>query len=129
MERKKILIVEDETDLAKMIQVSLFDEGFDVIVANNGSYAERTLERESFDLVLTDINMPLLDGVQLIDNLKRKEKTKEIPVVVLSGYIDAKRLKELASLGITHVLTKPCSQEEIIAKVKKLLQEPSRHRP
>ncbi|MBP0445891.1 response regulator [Roseomonas sp. SSH11] len=102
-----VLVAEDESAIAEMIQEVLTDEGFRVTVAADGALALEEYSRNEFDVLLTDVRMPNLDGVGLVRRLRQIEA--DLPIVVLSGYMTGKDFGDLRQLGIPaeSILEKP----------------------
>lgn len=114
----KILVVDDEERIRRGIKRMLETRQHDVITASNGHDAIAQLERTPCDLVITDIYMPDMDGIELIIALRRQEKT--VPVIGMSGGI-GHDLQAAAKLGARTVLTKPFAQEKLLRAVDAVL--------
>lgn len=82
---KKILVVDDDRDDVKMISMILEPEGYEIVTAGNGAEALEKVESESPDLILLDVMMPEMDGFAACAKLKSSARTREIPVVLLTG--------------------------------------------
>ena len=104
----KILFVEDEEDLCKIIGDTLSKLQANFETANNGSVALDKLRGsiDDFDLVVTDINMPVMNGLELIKGI-REELKSEIPVVIMSAHTEPEYIKSAEELGVTQYLLKP----------------------
>lgn len=83
--KKKVLLAEDEVYIRDVYQELLTDEGFEVMPVSNGQDALALVEQNNFDVIFLDVMMPVLDGLQTLEALKKNEKTKHIPVVVLTN--------------------------------------------
>ncbi|HEW91621.1 MAG TPA: response regulator, partial [Thermotogaceae bacterium] len=103
---KKILVVDDETNIRNLIKKILSDE-FEVDTAANGLEALKLLKNKEFDLMILDINMPQMDGVELMKKLKKHNVS--IPIVVISVFSDPEKLIETFKLGATDFIVKPFS--------------------
>lgn len=101
---RKILIVEDEEALANALKLKLASEKFSVAWAQNGSIALDLLEKESFDLILTDLILPVMDGFAMMQKLQ--EKGNKIPIIVLSNLGQAEDIDHARSLGAIEFLIK-----------------------
>jgi two-component system, OmpR family, alkaline phosphatase synthesis response regulator PhoP len=124
---KKILVVEDESDLIKLLKYNLEKEGFRVSYATDGSIALAEVRRDAPDLVILDLMLPGLDGLEVCRQLRRSDKFSRIPVLILSARSEeADRVVGL-ELGADDYVTKPFSMREVIARVRALLRrnEPS----
>ncbi|HME99567.1 MAG TPA: response regulator transcription factor [Terriglobia bacterium] len=119
---KKVLIVEDETDLVKLLKYNLEKEGFKVNYATDGTVALAEARRDPPDLVILDLMLPGLDGLEVCRQLRRNEKFVRTPVLILSARSEeADRVVGL-ELGADDYVTKPFSTREVIARVRALLR-------
>jgi len=119
---KKILIVEDEGDLVKLLKYNLEKEGFRVTYATDGSVALAEVRRDPPDLVILDLMLPGLDGLEVCRQLRRSDKFVRTPVLMLSARgEEADRVVGL-ELGADDYVTKPFSMREMIARVRALLR-------
>jgi phosphate regulon transcriptional regulator PhoB len=119
---KKILIVEDESDLIKLLKYNLEKEGFKVNYASDGSIALAEVRRDPPDLVILDLMLPGLDGLEVCRQLRRSDRFARTPVLILSARGDeADRVVGL-ELGADDYVTKPFSMREMIARVRALLR-------
>jgi CheY-like chemotaxis protein len=118
---KRILVVEDDRDLLRMIQMMLRDLA-EVETAVDGQDAlERLRGDTKYDLIITDLMMPRLDGLSFVKALKRDTSLAKVPVVMLTAKDRPKEVIEGINAGARHYLTKPFKQEELVAKVKRAL--------
>jgi len=119
---KKILIVEDESDLVKLLKYNLEKEGFRVNYATDGSLALAEARRDPPDLVILDLMLPGLDGLEVCRQLRRNERFVRVPILILSARSEeADRVVGL-ELGADDYVTKPFSTREMIARVRALLR-------
>lgn len=119
---KKILIVEDESDLIKLLKYNLEKEGFRVNYATDGSLALAEARRDPPDLVILDLMLPGLDGLEVCRQLRRNDRFARTPVLILSARSEeADRVVGL-ELGADDYVTKPFSTREMIARVRALLR-------
>lgn len=117
---KKILVAEDERPMAKAMQLKLTKAGFDVAVAFDGEEALNLIETKSFDLVITDLMMPKLDGFGLLEKLK--EKKINIPVIVTSNLSQEEDEEKVKKLGAKEYFIKSNTPIiQIVENVKKIL--------
>lgn len=116
----KILVVEDEVELNKIICRSLRDRGYDVTSAVNGLEALSLTENSKFDMILTDIMMPKMDGFELADSIRLTDK--EIPIVFMTAK-DDKASKMLGySIGVDDYIVKPFDMDILIMKIGAILR-------
>ena len=123
---KKILIVEDEPDVARLLRYNLEREGFRISAVADGSLTLAEMRRDPADLVILDLMLPGMDGLEICRQLRRHEKYSTIPILILTARSDeADRVVGL-ELGADDYVTKPFSMRELIARVRALLrrQEP-----
>jgi two-component system alkaline phosphatase synthesis response regulator PhoP len=115
---KKILVVEDELSLAKILKFDLETAGFDVKLAVNGTEAYRLVHKESFDCLVIDWMLPVMNGVELIQKL-RAEKNKALFVMLTAKTSEFDAIEGLGA-GADLYLKKPISNRELIAQIKAL---------
>lgn len=118
-----IFIVEDEKALVKAMQIKLRDSGFDIMVAYDGAQALAEIKKKKPDLILLDILLPKLSGIDFLREIRSKKQWQKIPVVVISNYSAEETVKEGFGLKISDYLIKSdVSLDGIIKKVKKLIK-------
>jgi two-component system alkaline phosphatase synthesis response regulator PhoP len=124
MDKKtKVLIVEDEEILLTALSEELRQEGFEVVGAKDGVEGVAKAASEQPDLVLLDLVMPRLDGIGALKQMKSQDKTKEIPVVILTNLSDYDKISDALSLGAMDYLVKANYRlEELVTKIKTVLQ-------
>jgi two-component system chemotaxis response regulator CheY len=120
MERS-ILVVDDSATVRKFVSVSLSMQGFDVVTACDGMDALEKLPQRKFDLVITDLNMPTMDGFEFIRTLKENPNYKDLQVIILTSLSDKANKDEGAKLGIGSYVVKPFSLEKIQYEVSKYI--------
>jgi len=121
---KKILIIEDESSLQDSLSESLTQDGYKTISALNGEVGLKMAIEENPDLILLDLVLPKMNGFDVLKNLKSNQKTKSIPVIVLTNLEDINDIEKVLELGATTYLVKAnYSLEEITEKIKLLFEE------
>lgn len=116
----KVLIVEDDALLLRVLNEAFLDEGFNVATVENGLEVEDTVSKFSPDIILLDLILPGIDGFAVLKKLKSDEKSKKIPVIVLSNLDDPGDVKSTKALGVKDYFIKSnVKVEEIIDAVKK----------
>ena len=119
---KKVLIVEDDNDLVKLLKYNLEKEGFKVNYATDGTIALAEARRDPPDLVILDLMLPGLDGLEVCRQLRRADRFSRTPVLILSARNEeADRVVGL-EVGADDYVTKPFSTREVIARVRALLR-------
>ena len=115
----KILIVEDNQLILKMIETKLKKEGYEVINCENGKEAIERISDSLPDLVITDIMLPYNSGLEIVNFVKAKLQ-KNIPVIVLSGLGQEKTIEEAFKLGADDYMTKPFNLSELLMRIKRV---------
>ncbi len=115
---KKILVVDDEESIHLLYREELEDEGYQVISAMNGEDALKLFESENPDLVILDINMPGMDGIEVLRQMKQLKP--DVPVILSSAYPEYKQ--DLASWASDDYIVKSFNLDELKASVKRHLQ-------
>lgn len=119
-----LLVVEDNTISLRMLEVVLQSNGFAVVSAKNGRQAlEKLAEHDDIQMILTDLMMPEMDGMQLLEEVAKHPGWKQLPVIVLTSLSDADTVRRVVQLGCRNYLVKPLKEELVIPKVKSLLAE------
>lgn len=122
MEKKKILVVEDDMVLNKALNEFLGSEGFEVVTAIDGEEGIRKAFEEKPELVLLDIIMPKKDGYEVIKELKADERTRNTPIILLTNLGSVRDVEKALELGATTYLVKADYKlEEITQKIKSVL--------
>jgi len=116
----KLLIVEDSQQVREMLAVALSDAGFCVVTADDGLDGLACAWRERPDLILTDIEMPNLDGIRMIERLRQEPELRSIPVLVLSS-VHAGRLAQAVAAGASSVMQKPVRLALLISLIRQTL--------
>lgn len=120
-----VLIVDDSPAMRSFVKRVLEMSGFDMSVcheASNGQEALELLDNEWVDIVLTDINMPVMNGQQFVENMAAKEALRSIPVIVVSTDRTDDRVREMIALGAKGYVKKPFQPEELRAELEKVLE-------
>jgi len=120
--KEKILIIEDEKDIIKMLEYNLKKEGFRVINARDGEDALDLALREYPDLILLDLMLPGIDGLEVCKTLKKEAKTASIPIIMLTAKSQESDKVVGLELGADDYITKPFSPRELIARIKAVLR-------
>ncbi|MGE5215554.1 MAG: response regulator [Chloroflexota bacterium] len=118
----KILVVEDEPDIAKLVSYNLAQERFKVVTAEDGEQALKTIHREKPNLVVLDLMLPGLSGIEVCKILREKEETAKLPILMLTAKAgETDRVLGL-ELGADDYLSKPFSPRELVARVRAILR-------
>lgn len=124
MSKGTILIIEDSASFRKIYGDRLVFEGFDVIEASDGEEGIKLAAEKPIDLIITDIKMPGVDGYQVIETLKKDEKLKSIPILVMSIFDTPEHFKKVRDLGAeAWVMKGTQTPNDIAKKVKEMIGE------
>jgi two-component system chemotaxis response regulator CheY len=119
----KILVVDDDKTTRKLLNLFLRAKGYEVVTAENGLDAMEKLGTESINLVVTDMNMPYMDGIELTKNLRNDENWKNIPIVMVTTEADDAERKKAVDAGVDDYLVKPANAEQITDSIKRILKK------
>ena len=119
---KKILAVDDEKHIVRLVQVNLERQGYEVVTASDGKEALEMVEQENPDLVVLDVMMPYMDGFEVLQNLRRNPSTREIPVIMLTAKAQDADVFRGWQSGVDCYLTKPFNPMELISFVKRIFK-------
>lgn len=121
---KKILFVEDESALQKTFGDILKREGYGVVSALDGETGLKLAKEEKPDLILLDLILPKMDGIEVLEKLKADEGTKDIPVIILTNVGRMDEIGRALELGAkTYLVKADYTLEEVVEKVKKALEK------
>ena len=117
----QILVVDDSTTMRQMVAFTLTSAGHEVVEAPDGNQALATAKTKKFDLVITDVNMPGMNGIDLVQSLRALPDCKFIPILVLTTEAGADLKQEGKSAGATGWIVKPFNPEVLLETLKKVL--------
>ena len=122
MHKGTILVIDDEPDLVELVEFNLKKDGYEVIVAKNGQSGLEIAQKHVPDLIVLDLMMPGIDGLEVCRQLRGDPRTKQIPMIMLTAKsAEADRIVGL-ELGADDYVTKPFSPRELVARVRALLR-------
>jgi two-component system, chemotaxis family, chemotaxis protein CheY len=124
-----ILVVDDCRMTRRLLSMYLREAGFEVMVAENGLEALEQLGRESCAAVITDLNMPQMDGIELTQSLKAHPFYRDLPVLMLTTQGEERERNSGLDAGVTVFLTKPISQELLLKEVIRVVPSSSQTKP
>ena len=119
---KKILVIDDEELIIRSLKKLLEKEDFTVFVAKNGQDALAMVEEEGFDLIIADVRMPGINGVDTVGSILKRKDFKGTPVIFITGYADAEIRRRAAELKPLAYIYKPFDIPELVNKVREALQ-------
>jgi len=118
--RRTVLLAEDHAD-TRMFYAELFRTAFDVIETGRGDLALQMAREQMPALIVTDLSLPGITGIELAKALKGDAATAGIPIICLSGYADAETSNAVAASGIDRMLVKPCMPDDLLAHAHALV--------
>ncbi len=118
----KILIVDDCSTTRKLMSLSLRSKGFDVVVAENGIDAIEKLANNKVNMIVTDLNMPYMDGLELIKRI-RSDYGRDIPILMVTTESDESERKKAFEAGADDYLVKPVSADQMKESIKNILNK------
>ncbi|BCB96451.1 response regulator [Dissulfurispira thermophila] len=119
----KILIVDDDKTTRKLLSLYLKGKGYDVITAENGLDAMEKIGTEDINFILTDMNMPYMDGIEFTRNLKSDPTLNSIPIVMITTEADEDEKKRAFEAGVDDYLVKPTNADQINESIKRILKK------
>ena len=120
--RARILVVDDEPDLVSTIQCRLKWYRCEVITAANGKEGLEKAISEKPDLILLDLNMPVMNGSEMLERLRNHPDLKDTPVIMLTALCEAQDIATVSSYGISDYITKPFDFTELMGKIANALE-------
>lgn len=122
MAKEKILVVDDEEDILELIQYNLVREGYEVLGAESGEKALQIAKSEPVDLIVLDLMLPAMDGLEVAKRLKRDSKTDNIPIIMLTAKGEEADVVTGLELGADDYIPKPFSPRILIARIRAVLR-------
>jgi adenylate cyclase len=119
MKKRKVLVVDDETEFVEMVTMRLEANEYEVASAFDGPSGLEKAKEVSPDIVILDVMMPGMDGFQVLRELRKQEKTRYTPVIMLTAKGESKSIFKALDLGATDYLIKPFDSKELLAVLKK----------
>lgn len=119
----KILVVDDDKTTRKLLSLYLKGKGYEVVTAENGLDAIEKVGTESVNFILTDMNMPYMDGIEFTKNIKSDPVLKNIPVVMVTTEADEDERERAFKVGVDEYLVKPVNAEQVTEAVMKILKK------
>jgi chemosensory pili system protein ChpA (sensor histidine kinase/response regulator) len=118
-----VLVVDDSITVRRVTQRLLKREGFRVALANDGLHALEVLAKEKPAVVLSDIEMPRMDGFDLVRNIRNDDRLRDLPVIMITSRIAQKHRDHALELGVDHYLGKPYSEDALLALIRSYCAE------
>ena len=124
LNNKAILLIDDEEEIKLLMSNYLIKSRIEedrIVTASDGKEALSKIQNQEFGLIIVDIVMPRMSGLQLIKELKARKKYKDIPILIISGTIDADNVKSAISMGISNIIVKPFTYNIFLDKIGRTL--------
>jgi DNA-binding response OmpR family regulator len=119
--KKRILVIDDDSEIAEIIEDVLKEHNYEVVSVQDGLRGIEATNRQEFHLILLDLRMPLFSGFWICNALKARPKTKDIPVVVVSAVASEEDVEKVRGLGAKAFVKKPFQVHELLDVVKKTI--------
>jgi CheY-like chemotaxis protein len=116
-----VLAVDDAPDILSLLELQLGDSGYTVVTAANGREALELVRSQHPDLVVLDVAMPVMDGLEMLEHLRADPQTQGLPVIALSGRFDPPTVARLGALGVLACIRKPHSTRELRDRIREAL--------
>ncbi len=113
----KVLLIDDDHDPLDILELLLFKD-YNILTAMNGFEGLKKAQDELPDLIITDIMMPIMDGIRLFNQLKRADETRHIPIIAITSFKGSNTDKSLLSMGFKGVISKPLDKNKVAQIVK-----------
>jgi two-component system alkaline phosphatase synthesis response regulator PhoP len=123
MGEKKVLVVDDEIHIIHVVAIKLRNNGYEVITAANGAEAFELARSEKPDILVTDFQMPVMSGLELVGKIRQTETTRDIPVILLTARSFAIEDEQREQLRISDCLSKPFSPKELLRSIEDVLYQ------
>jgi DNA-binding response OmpR family regulator len=121
MDKRKILVVDDEIDIVETLIFMLKSRGFEIIIAHDGGEGLAKAKSEHPDIILLDITMPVMDGISVCAKLKASKDTAKIPVIMFSAKGESESVSSAKRVGANDYIVKPFNLPVLLAKLNKFL--------
>lgn len=123
MTGKKVLVVDDEVHIVHVVAIKLRHNGYEVISAENGVEALELALKENPDIIVTDVQMPLMSGPEFVRKLRQNDQTENTPVIMLTARSFTIEEEEKQNLKISQCLSKPFSPKELLRSIEDILYD------
>lgn len=120
--KKKILFADDEETLRSLLRIILEKGGYEMLEAGDGKAALEQVKKNRPDLVILDINMPKMNGFDVLEHLKKDPKTRDIPVIMLTTRSGQGDIEEAMELDADQYIPKPFDSEKLISKIQQIFE-------
>lgn len=123
MTGKRVLVVDDEVHIVHVVAIKLRNNGYEVLSADNGAEAFELACSEKPDIIVTDYQMPVMSGLELVEKLRNCDETQDIPVIMLTARSFAISKEQQENFRISSCLSKPFSPKELLGNIEDVLYQ------
>lgn len=123
MPDKTVLVVDDEVHIVHVVAIKLRNNGYEVVTADNGAQAYELACDQKPDIIVTDFQMPVMTGLELVEKLRENQETRDIPVILLTARSFAISKEQQEQLQISNCLSKPFSPKELLGYIEDILYQ------
>ena len=123
MTGRKVLVVDDEIHIVHVVAIKLRNNGYEVLTAENGAEAFKVACEEKPDIIVTDFQMPLMTGLEMVEALRQNQDTADVPVIMLTARGFAIEESQRQQLRISECLSKPFSPKELLRTIEDVLHQ------
>jgi two-component system chemotaxis response regulator CheY len=120
--RKNVLLVDDSSTARKIVRIYLKEKGFHIIEAENGLEALEKMAYSDVDMIITDLNMPMMNGMELISYVKRDIKSKDIPIIIITTEKEEDEKEKSIESGALAYIKKPFKKNVLLQELNKALK-------
>ena len=120
MLKKRILAIDDSVIALKQLQ-NILEKKYEIVGATSGLAGLKRLDTEVFDLILLDLEMPVMDGFATLASIRQRENLKDIPIIILTGTRHKQKVIKGITSGVAGYVVKPANSEQLIAKIEAIL--------
>lgn len=121
MIKKKILAIDDSAIVIKQLQ-NILSQNYEFVGVTSGLAGIKRLDTEEFDLVLLDLEMPVMDGFATLASIRQRDHLKELPIIILTGTRHKQKVIKGVTSGVAGYIVKPANSEQLIAKIEAILR-------
>lgn len=119
-EKKRVLVVDDDVELIKVMKIYFNRAGFEADVADSGYKALKAYEEKRPDVVILDIHMPKMDGFRVCEKIRNEKADKNTPIIAITGYSRSDKRKKILDVGANMLLDKPVDMTRLLKSVKQM---------
>lgn len=119
--KRKALVVDDSESIREIVKFTLENNGYEITLGNDGKHALTFLDGRHFDIVITDLHMPEMDGIELIKHIRAKDEYKNTPIIILTTESQISKKEMAKEAGATGWIIKPFAPQKLILALNKVI--------